>query len=145
MPESNTPMPDLSSLLQNEDTLKALKQMAGGMGLGDQLENALKNLSDSSPAQTSIPSSEPAGAFSESSISPEMIKTISAFAQTMQKQTPEYLFLKSLKPLLRPEKGPKIDQAMQMMRLMNAMDALEKSGKSFGGLNLLFPDTSKGS
>ena len=50
--------------------------------------------------------------------------------QAMNQQGPEYLFLKSLKPLLRPEKGPRVDQAMQIMQMIKALESVDGSGLS---------------
>ena len=56
--------------------------------------------------------------------------------QAMNQQGPEYIFLKSLKPLLRPEKGPRVDQAIQIMQMVKALETVEGGGLS--GLSGLF-------
>ena len=48
MPETEGfDLSNLASILQNEDTLRSLRQMAGAMGMENQLEGALQNLSQS--------------------------------------------------------------------------------------------------
>lgn len=129
MPEpENALPPELMSILQNEDTLRMLRQTAEGMGLGGQLDHALQNLS---PSETPPPEPEKQESGTGSGFSPEMLKMVSALMQAMRlsgKGSPETSFLKSLKPLLRPEKSAKIDQALQMIQLMGIMNALGKNG-----------------
>ena len=67
MPETNPQggfdLSSLSSVLQNEDTLRQLRQMAESMGLGAQLEGALNQMqqSTSPPAENPNPSGQPNG------------------------------------------------------------------------------------
>ena len=67
MPETNPQggfdLSSLSSVLQNEDTLRQLRQMAESMGLGAQLEGALNQMqqSTSPPADNPNPSVQPNG------------------------------------------------------------------------------------
>ena len=135
-PESATPNarqnampPELLSLLQNEDTLRMLRQTADGLGLGGQLEGALQGaLHPPSSSAAPPPEEKPE---SDAGLNPEMLKMVSALMQAMRlsgKGSPETSFLKSLKPLLRPEKSAKIDQALQMIQLMGIMNALGKNG-----------------
>lgn len=67
---------------------------------------------------------------------PALLRTLSSVMQAMNQQGPEYIFLKSLKPLLRPEKGPRVDQAMQIMQMVKALETVEGGGLS--GLSGLF-------
>lgn len=133
----NTMPPELLSLLQNEDTLRMLRQTADGLGLGGQLEGALQGtLQGGLQGALQPPSSSAAPPPEEkperdAGLNPEMLKMVSAFMQAMRlsgKDSPETSFLKSLKPLLRPEKSAKIDQALQMIQLMGIMNALGKNG-----------------
>ena len=133
----NTMPPELLSLLQNEDTLRMLRQTADGLGLGGQLEGALQGtlqgglqggLQPPSSSAAPPPEEKPER---DAGLNPEMLKMVSALMQTMRlsgKDSPETSFLKSLKPLLRPEKSAKIDQALQMIQLMGIMNALGKNG-----------------
>ena len=129
----NTMPPELLSLLQNEDTLRMLRQTADGLGLGGQLEGALQGtlqgtLQTPSSSAAPPPEEKPER---DAGLNPEMLKMVSALMQTMRlsgKGSPETSFLKSLKPLLRPEKSAKIDQALQMIQLMGIMNALGKNG-----------------
>ena len=67
MPETNPQggfdLSSLSSVLQNEDTLRQLRQMAESMGLGAQLEGALNQMQQSAspPADNPNPSVQPNG------------------------------------------------------------------------------------
>lgn len=133
----NTMPPELLSLLQNEDTLRMLRQTADGLGLGGQLEGALQGaLQGTLQGALQPPSSSAAPPPEEkperdAGLNPEMLKMVSALMQAMRlsgKDSPETSFLKSLKPLLRPEKSAKIDQALQMIQLMGIMNALGKNG-----------------
>lgn len=137
----NTMPPELLSLLQNEDTLRMLRQTADGLGLGGQLEGALQGtlqdaLQGTLQGALQTPSSSAAPPPEEkperdAGLNPEMLKMVSALMQAMRlsgKGSPETSFLKSLKPLLRPEKSAKIDQALQMIQLMGIMNALGKNG-----------------
>ena len=133
----NTMPPELLSLLQNEDTLRMLRQTADGLGLGGQLEGPLQGtLQGGLQGGLQTPSSSAAPPPEEkperdAGLNPEMLKMVSALMQTMRlsgKDSPETSFLKSLKPLLRPEKSAKIDQALQMIQLMGIMNALGKNG-----------------
>lgn len=135
-PESAAPNampPELLSLLQNEDTLRMLRQTADGLGLGGQLEGALQGtlqgtLQTPSSSAAPPPEEKPER---DAGLNPEMLKMVSALMQAMRlsgKGSPETSFLKSLKPLLRPEKSAKIDQALQMIQLMGIMNALGKNG-----------------
>ena len=125
--------PELLSLLQNEDTLRMLRQTADGLGLGGQLEGALQGTLQSAlqtPSSSAAPPSEEKPE-RDAGLNPEMLKMVSALMQAMRlsgKSSPEASFLKSLKPLLRPEKSAKIDQALQMIQLMGIMNALGKNG-----------------
>ena len=129
----NTMPPELLSLLQNEDTLRMLRQTADGLGLGGQLEGALQGtlqgtLKPPSSSAAPPPEEKPER---DAGLNPEMLKMVSALMQAMRlsgKDSPETRFLKSLKPLLRPEKSAKIDQALQMIQLMGIMNALGKNG-----------------
>ncbi|MDY2712646.1 MAG: hypothetical protein SOV73_04850 [Candidatus Faecivivens sp.] len=129
----NTMPPELLSLLQNEDTLRMLRQTADGLGLGGQLEGALQGtlqgaLQPPSSSAAPPPEEKPER---DAGLNPEMLKMVSALMQAMRlsgKDSPETSFLKSLKPLLRPEKSAKIDQALQMIQLMGIMNALGKNG-----------------
>lgn len=129
----NTMPPELLSLLQNEDTLRMLRQTADGLGLGGQLEGALQGtlqgtLQTPSSSAAPPPEEKPER---DAGLNPEMLKMVSALMQAMRlsgKDSPETSFLKSLKPLLRPEKSAKIDQALQMIQLMGIMNALGKNG-----------------
>lgn len=191
MPETNPQggfdLSSLSSVLQNEDTLRQLRQMAESMGLGAQLEGALNQMqqSTSPPAENPNPSGQPNGSgqsFSDSipvfgnngsgnnrnnsynnglgqqnnnrnrnnggngyapqnnggnggsgtaggippglnSLlpNPAALAQLGRVMQAMNNRGPEYTFLSSLKPLLRPEKAPKVDQALQIMQMMQAL------------------------
>ena len=129
----NTMPPELLSLLQNEDTLRMLRQTADGLGLGGQLEGALQGTLQGTlqpPASSAAPPPEEKPE-RDAGLNPEMLKMVSALMQAMRlsgKDSPETSFLKSLKPLLRPEKSAKIDQALQMIQLMGIMNALGKNG-----------------
>lgn len=186
MPETEGfDLSNLASILQNEDTLRSLRQMAGAMGMENQLEGALQNLSQSqasasdtgaaastasahhqqdhprenypresyprenyprenyprenhpSHSQIPVPSDGSAGLNLNSLLSnPALLRTLSSVMQAMNQQGPEYIFLKSLKPLLRPEKGPRVDQAMQIMQMVKALETVEGGGLS--GLSGLF-------
>ena len=181
MPETEGfDLSNLASILQNEDTLRSLRQMAGAMGMENQLEGALQNLSQSQASasdtgaaastasahhqqdhprenypresyprenhprenhpdhsQISVPSDGSAGLNLNSLLSnPALLRTLSSVMQAMNQQGPEYVFLKSLKPLLRPEKGPRVDQAMQIMQMVKALETVEGGGLS--GLSGLF-------
>lgn len=121
--------PELLSLLQNEDTLRMLRQTADGLGLGGQLEGALQGALQTPSSSAAPPPEEKPE--SDAGLNPEMLKMVSALMQAMRlsgKGSPETSFLKSLKPLLRPEKSAKIDQALQMIQLMGIMNALGKNG-----------------
>lgn len=129
----NTMPPELLSLLQNEDTLRMLRQTADGLGLGGQLEGALQGTLQGAlqaPSSSAAPPPEEKPE-RDAGLNPEMLKMVSALMQAMRlsgKGSPETSFLKSLKPLLRPEKSAKIDQALQMIQLMGIMNALGKNG-----------------
>ena len=81
MPETNPQggfdLSSLSSVLQNEDTLRQLRQMAESMGLGAQLEGALNQMqqSTSPPVGNPNPSVQPNG---------RAFPTISPFSETTQ-------------------------------------------------------------
>ena len=125
----NTLPPELLSLLQNEDTLRMLRQTADGLGLGGQLEGALQGALQTPSSSAAPPPEEKPER--DAGLNPEMLKMVSALMQAMRlsgKDSPETSFLKSLKPLLRPEKSAKIDQALQMIQLMGIMNALGKNG-----------------
>ena len=165
MPETEGfDLSNLASILQNEDTLRSLRQMAGAMGMENQLEGALQNLSQSQASasdtgaaastasahhqqdhprenyprenhpghsQIPVPSDGSAGLNLNSLLSnPALLRTLSSVMQAMNQQGPEYLFLKSLKPLLRPEKAPRVDQAMQIMQMVKALESVEGGGLS---------------
>lgn len=166
MPETEGfDLSNLASILQNEDTLRSLRQMAGAMGMENQLEGALQNLSQSQASasdtgaaastasahhqqdhprenhpghsQIPVPSDGSAGLNLNSLLSnPALLRTLSSVMQAMNQQGPEYIFLKSLKPLLRPEKGPRVDQAIQIMQMVKALETVEGGGLS--GLSGLF-------
>lgn len=205
MPETNPQggfdLSSLSSVLQNEDTLRQLRQMAESMGLGAQLEGALNQMQQntSPPADNPNPSVQPNGSgqnFSDSipvfgnngsgnnrnnsynnglgqqnnnrnrnnggngyapqnnggnggsgtaggippglnSLlpNPTALAQLGRVMQAMNNRGPEYTFLSSLKPLLRPEKAPKVDQALQIMQMMQALRMVGGSnGSGLSGL-----------
>ena len=152
MPETEGfDMSSLASILQNEDTMRSLRQMADAMGMGDQLEGALQNFSQTSSADspapaavqrqqapvssrlpeiTAAPDSNSGMNLNSLLSNPALLRTLSSVMQAMNQQGPEYLFLKSLKPLLRPEKGPRVDQAMQIMQMIKALESVDGGGLS---------------
>ena len=207
MPETNPQggfdLSSLSSVLQNEDTLRQLRQMAESMGLGAQLEGALNQMQQNAgpPIENPNPSGQQSGGqnFSDSIpvfgnngnngnsgsrsggynsgfsqqnnnrnrnnsgngyapqnnggnggsgasaavppglnsllSNPAALAQLGRVMQAMNNRGPEYTFLSSLKPLLRPEKAPKIDQALQIMQMMQALRMVGGSnGAGLSGL-----------
>ncbi len=215
MPEANSngaggfDLSSLSSVLQNEDTMRQLRQMAESMGLGTQLDGVLNQI-QAAPAEPSRPEgSEPGydgqnentqrytdgpvsipvsgaqppgnrmnggngynrgprnpqsnghssrnngntgfsgsqngqGTAGENSDSlsaglnsllsnPAALAQLGKVMQAMNNRGPEYTFLSSLKPLLRPEKASKVDQALQIMQMMQA---LQMVGGNNGAMRL---------
>ena len=138
---------DLSAILQNEETVQQLRQMAGSMGLSDKLEEVLSQqqtsgAASSAPRQAPSPppsppetggqgkSGEPPG---QLPLSPQMIAAITKIAQAMNQEGPETRFLQSLGPLLKPERRPKVDEAVQILRMVQAFQSV----KGAGGLGAL--------
>ena len=133
---------DLSAILQNEETVQQLRQMAGSMGLSDKLEEVLSQqqtsgAASSAPRQAPSPppsrpktggqgkNGEPAG---QLPLSPQMIAAITKIAQAMNQEGPETRFLQSLGPLLKPERRPKVDEAVQILRMVQAFQSVEGTG-----------------
>lgn len=133
---------DLSAILQNEETVQQLRQMAGSMGLSDKLEEVLSQqrtsgAASSAPRQAPSPppsrpktggqgkNGEPAG---QLPLSPQMIAAIAKIAQAMNQEGPETRFLQSLGPLLKPERRPKVDEAVQILRMVQAFQSVEGAG-----------------
>ena len=112
---------DLQSLLQDEDTVRQLRQMAGSMGLSDKLEEALRGQGAGKAPPPPAPPDAP-------SISPQMVAAVAKVAKAMQAEGPETRFLQSLGPLLRPERRPKVQEAAQMLRMVQALEALGENG-----------------
>lgn len=201
MPETNPQggfdLSSLSSVLQNEDTLRQLRQMAESMGLGAQLEGALNQMQQSTSPPTENPNPNGSGQNFSDSIpvfgnngngnnrnnsynsgynqqnnnrnrnnsgngyapqnnggnggsgvaagvppglnsllsNPAALSQLGRVMQAMNNRGPEYTFLSSLKPLLRPEKAPKVDQALQIMQMMQALRMVGGSnGSGLSGL-----------
>jgi hypothetical protein len=146
MPENSGNF-DIGALLQNEDTVRQLKQMAESLGLGAQLDGALQQMQGTPPPPepnrephhepthepnrepNHEPHHEPAAemppGISQLLRDPAAMAKLGRIMQAMNERGPEYTFLRSLKPLLRPEKGPRVDQALQMMQLLHAMERLK--------------------
>lgn len=124
---------DLSAILQDKETVQQLRQMAGSMGLSDKLEEVLRQqpqsgVPPSAPQQaTPAPKGdrEPTG---QLPLSPQMIAAITKIAQAMNQEGPETRFLQSLGPLLKPERRPKVDEAVQILRMVQALQSVEGSG-----------------
>ena len=133
---------DLSAILQNEETVQQLRQMAGSMGLSDKLEEVLSQqqtsgAASSAPRQAPSPppsppetggqgkSGEPPG---QLPLSPQMIAAIAKIAQAMNQEGPETRFLQSLGPLLKPERRPKVEEAVQILRMVQAFQSVEGAG-----------------
>lgn len=209
MPEANTngsggfDLSSLSSVLQNEDTMRQLRQMADSMGLGAQLEGALGQMQSAAQGSSGMnqphpendpnfsgmgqpsgnnrkdgynnpaanpqqngsrnnrnnrnnpspngsggnsgnnPGRTPAGGnnggipdgLSSLFSNPTALAQLGRVMQAMNNRGPEYAFLSSLKPLLKPEKAPKVDQALQIMQMMQALQMVGGSnGAGLSGL-----------
>ena len=133
---------DLSSILQNEEMVQQLRQMAGSMGLSDQLEDALRQQpasgvppSSASSVPHSAPPSRPASEEKQDGkgsgalpLSPQMIAAFTKIAQAMNQEGPETRFLQSLGPLLKPERRPRVEEAVQILRMVQALQSVEGSG-----------------
>lgn len=130
---------DLSSILQNEEMVQQLRQMAGSMGLSDQLEDALRQQPASGVPPSSVPhSAPPSRPASEEKrdrkgsgtlpLSPQMIAAFTKIAQAMNQEGPETRFLQSLGPLLKPERRPRVEEAVQILRMVQALQSVEGSG-----------------
>ncbi len=67
-------------------------------------------------------------------IDPSMLLNIQKIFSKMQKQDKNTEFIKALKPLLKPERQAKADEAIKMMKMFSMIPVLQKSGV----LNQLF-------
>ena len=122
---------DLSAILQNEETVQQLRQMAGSMGLSDKLEEVLSQQQTSGAASSATrqapsppPSPPETGGQGKNGeppgqlpLSPQMIAAITKIR-----------FLQSLGPLLKPERRPKVDEAVQILRMVQAFQSVEGAG-----------------
>ena len=129
---------DLSAILQNEETVQQLRQMAGSMGLSDKLEEVLSQQQTSGAASSATrqaPSPPETGGQGKNGeppgqlpLSPQMIAAVAKIAQAMNQEGPETRFLQSLGPLLKPERRPKVDEAVQILRMVQAFQSVEGAG-----------------
>ena len=133
---------DLSAILQNEETVQQLRQMAGSMGLSDKLEEVLSQQQTSGAASSAprqVPSPPPSppetGGLGKNGeppgqlpLSPQMIAAVAKIAQAMNQEGPETRFLQSLGPLLKPERRPKVEEAVQILRMVQAFQSVEGAG-----------------
>lgn len=105
---------DITELLSSlsEDDMQKLKDTA-------------KNLLGSSNTQSIASSQMPA-------IDPQILGSIGKVAGLMNRPDPRCDFLMSLKPLLNEDRRGKVDEAVQMLRMMTMLPRIMEMGGIFG-------------
>lgn len=146
--ETNNPLGSMiSQLLSNPQQMQQLQQMAAALGL---------NASDNGGAASACPQTESSngttcaptnissllGALSSpppsqnASNSPvldsRMVGMIQKAMQLFSQSNPKIDFLRALRPLLSEQRAKKIDDAIRIMQLVQALPLLKESG-IFGG------------
>ncbi len=110
----------LTALLQDEESLKQIQELAEMMGL-------------SSPSE-SPPLPQQVGEI------PDM-EQIMGLVNLLQEAKPDdenICFLNALRPLLGEERRPRVDKAVKLLRLLNMLPAIKESGILGGDLFGIF-------
>ncbi|MDE5600230.1 MAG: hypothetical protein K2I60_01295 [Oscillospiraceae bacterium] len=116
----------LQNILQTEEGKQGFAQAMSMLG-GD----SEKKTKDNDEFINSNNNSTDADSFP---IDPSMLLNIQKIFSKMQKQDKNTEFIKALKPLLKPERQAKADEAIKMMKMFSMIPVLQKSGV----LNQLF-------
>lgn len=117
----------LSSLLETEEGQKGLQQIMNMIGGGEAgtKEDALKLPSPS----TSDPATEETSfSLGELGINLQTILGLQKMMNGLKAHDKNTDFILALKPLLRPERQAKADQAVKLMKLISLFPALKESG-----------------
>ncbi len=149
--ENNNPLGAMiSQLLSNPQQMQQLQQMAASLGLGAPSSNedspqAQSNSSSSKSSTNPSPAPDLSSlieAFRSSSapqntnpiIDSNMIASIQKIMQMFSQSNPNVDFLRALRPLLSQQRAKKIDDAIRIMQLIQALPLLKESGIfDFGG------------
>lgn len=114
----------IQSLLNDEESMKQIQELAemfgGGMGLGQNNSSGGNTPPPSPPSDSQSPSGSLFG-----SIDPMAIMQLSA---AFSKKDPNCDLILALKPLLSKDKQQKADHAVKMLRLYNVYTAMRESG-----------------
>lgn len=146
--ESNNPLGSMiSQLLSNPQQMQQLQQMAASLGLTTPNDNGAAsacpqnessngttpvspNLSSLLGALSSPPPSQNTPALP--ALDSRMVGTIQKVMQLFSQSNPKIDFLRALRPLLSEQRAKKIDDAIRVMQLVQALPLLKESG-IFGG------------
>lgn len=99
----------LTSLLQDEESLKQIQELAEMMGLSSP--------SESKPALQN-----------EAAPDMEQIMGLVNLLQEAKTDDENICFLNALRPLLGEERRPRVDKAIKILRLLNVLPVIKESG-----------------
>lgn len=109
----------LTALLQDEESLKQIQELAGMMGLSSPSESPPILPDDSGPDMAQI-------------------MGLVNLLQEAKTDDENICFLNALRPLLGEERRPRVDKAVKLLRLLNMLPAIKESGILGGDLFGIF-------
>ena len=99
----------LGGILQNPESMRQVQELAAMLGMDAQA---------GTPVPAAAPSPDLPGALTQ----------LMPLFSDLQKEDDTTRFLRALRPLLSEERQQKIDRAMQMVRILHLLPALQESG-----------------
>ncbi|MGI5895058.1 MAG: hypothetical protein ACOX6P_10795 [Candidatus Merdivicinus sp.] len=128
-------MDDLTSKVQeilgSEDGMRQLQEMAKALGLSPESGDsapAPSGAGDLSSMLAGLTGNAEDSAQSDLPISAGDLLKIGNLLQNVQHETPSTALLRALKPLLRPERRKKVEEAVRIMQLLALLPVLQQSG-----------------
>lgn len=114
----------ISQILSTDEGQKGLQSIMSSLGMGGDKK-------DASPSSTGEPSAEASASVPE--IDFKTISSIQQILSAMSVDDGDAALLRALKPHLSEERRGRVDDALRIMQLINALPLIQKSGL-FGGL-----------
>lgn len=107
----------LQGILGSEEGQKQIKAVADMLGLSGEEQ----------PAPSAPPPALPENILPGNLPAPGELLKIAELLKSVNNDNPNTLFLRSLKPLLKPERQPKVDQAIRIMRLFALIPLIKEN------------------
>ena len=111
--------------------MRQLQEMASALGLSnssDSAPNAGQTDLNSILAGLSGGQNPPQQESNSLPVSTAELMKISSLLQNVQQETPATSLLHALRPMLKPERRKKVDEAVKIIRLLSLLPILQQSG-----------------